>query len=70
MNESEICLMGGMGEVDDDFSCLGDVYAYSTTTNSFTQLVKNFHGLTQFQAEGNNAAFIADNMVVALGQNN
>ena len=32
INDLEIAVMGGMGLVDDEVSCLGDVYIFNTQT--------------------------------------
>ena len=35
LNSEEIAIMGGMGLVDDEISCLGDVYILNTQTGQF-----------------------------------
>ena len=69
MNDSEIYILGGMGIVDGDYSCLGDVIKFDTASQTADKLVGNFAGLTQFQAAGNNSACIGDNTIVALAEN-
>ena len=68
ISENEICIMGGMGIVDQDFSCLGDVMVFDVQTRQATKAVGNFAGLTQFIASGNNA-YTTDSSVVALVEN-
>lgn len=66
ISENEICIMGGMGLVDGDFSCLGDVQVFDIQSRQAMKAVGNFAGLTQFIAMGNNATTMADNSIVAL----
>ena len=69
LNDSEIYMLGGMGIVDGDYSCLGDVIKLDTASLTVDRLVGNFAGLCQFQVAGNNSACIGDKTIVALAEN-
>ena len=66
INTNEIAIMGGMGLVDDEMSCLGDVHILNTQTGQFEQRIQNFNGLLQFQCTGNKAICVDDETVLAL----
>ena len=48
INDTEIVILGGMSLVDDELSCLGDVFIFDSQTGSFNQSIQNFSGLLQF----------------------
>ena len=68
INSREIAIMGGIGVVDDEDSCLGDCYVFNTETGMVDQKIQNFPGLLQFQSQGNKAQKIDEDVVVALVQ--
>ena len=70
LNSTEIVVMGGLANMDDEVSCLGDVVLYNVVTGELEKRVQNFTGLTQFQTTGNKCAQFEENTVIALVENN
>ena len=70
LNQQEIVVMGGLANLDDVISCLGDVVLFNTVSESFEKRVQNFAGLTQFQTTGNKCALFEEDTVVCLAENN